>query len=122
MKKVLKRNDLVIFYFIFFLICLQGLIGWYMVQSGLINNVTVSHYRLSLHLLMAFIIIGLIFWSLLNSLYLKTETNQVKKNKTFFQYINIFNIFTNIFWRISIRIRCWKNLSNMASYERKLLS
>ena len=32
-----------------------------MVQSGLINNVTVSHYRLSLHLLMAFIIIGLIF-------------------------------------------------------------
>ena len=97
MKKVLKRNDLVIFYFIFFLICLQGLIGWYMVQSGLIDNVTVSHYRLSLHLLMAFIIIGLIFWSLLNSLYLKTETNQINKNKIFFNIL-IFLIFLQIFF------------------------
>ena len=96
-KKVFKKNDLVIFYFIFFLICLQGLIGWYMVQSGLVDNVTVSHYRSSLHLLMAFIIIGLIFWSLLNSLYLKIETTQVKKNKTFFNLL-ISLIFLQIFF------------------------
>ena len=96
-KKVFKKNDLLIFYFIFFLICLQGLIGWYMVQSGLVDNVTVSHYRLSLHLLMAFIIIGLIFWSLLNSLYLKTETNQINKNKIFFNIL-IFLIFLQIFF------------------------
>ena len=68
-----------------------------MVQSGLIDNVTVSHYRLSLHLLMAFIIIGLIFWSLLNSLYLKTETNQINKNKIFFNIL-IFLIFLQIFF------------------------
>ncbi len=96
-KKVFKKNDLLIFYFIFFLICLQGLIGWYMVQSGLVDNVTVSHYRLSLHLLMAFIIIGLIFWSLLNSLYLKIETTQEKKNKTFFNIL-ISLIFLQIFF------------------------
>ena len=96
-KKVFKKNDLLIFYFIFFLICLQGLIGWYMVQSGLVDNVTVSHYRLSLHLLMAFIIIGLIFWSLLNSLYFKIETTQEKKNKTFFNIL-ISLIFLQIFF------------------------
>ena len=50
---------------IFFLICLQGFIGWYMVASGLIDKVDVSHYRLSLHLVLAFIILSLIFWNYL---------------------------------------------------------
>ena len=50
---------------IFFLICLQGFIGWYMVSSGLIDRVDVSHYRLSLHLVLAFIILSLIFWNYL---------------------------------------------------------
>ena len=34
-----------------------------MVQSGLVNNVDVSHFRLSLHLLFAFIILSLILWN-----------------------------------------------------------
>ena len=33
---------------IFLLVCFQGFIGWYMVSSGLIDRVDVSHYRLSL--------------------------------------------------------------------------
>ena len=37
-----------------------------MVKSGLTNDVTVSHYRLSLHLSIAFIIISLIYWNFLN--------------------------------------------------------
>ena len=37
-----------------------------MVQSGLVNNVTVSHYRLSMHLGVAIIIISIIFWQILN--------------------------------------------------------
>jgi len=49
-----------------FLIVLQGLVGWYMVRSGLVNDVTVSHYRLSIHLSLAFIIISIIFWLILN--------------------------------------------------------
>ena len=37
-----------------------------MVESGLVNKVTVSHYRLSLHLSIAFVIMSVIFWNLLN--------------------------------------------------------
>ena len=51
------------FHFIFLLICFQGFMGWYMVQSGLVNNVDVSHFRLSMHLLFAFIILSLILWN-----------------------------------------------------------
>ena len=36
-----------------------------MVKSGLINDVTVSHYRLSLHLGLAIIIISIIFWQIM---------------------------------------------------------
>ncbi len=52
-------------YLIFFLICFQGFVGWYMVSSGLVDRVDVSHYRLSLHLFIAFIILSMIFWSYL---------------------------------------------------------
>jgi cytochrome c oxidase assembly protein subunit 15 len=53
------------FFFIFVLICFQGFIGWYMVSSGLVDRVDVSHFRLSVHLLIAFFIISLIFWNYL---------------------------------------------------------
>lgn len=41
---------------------LQGGIGWYMVQSGLVDRVDVSQYRLALHLTIAFIILGVSVW------------------------------------------------------------
>ena len=63
-------------YIIFFLICFQGFVGWYMVSSGLIDRVDVSHYRLSLHLLIAFIILVFLIWIFLNFKY--------KENKKFF--------------------------------------
>jgi cytochrome c oxidase assembly protein subunit 15 len=53
------------FIFIFVLICFQGFIGWYMVSSGLVDRIDVSHFRLSIHLLIAFFIISLIFWNYL---------------------------------------------------------
>jgi len=52
-------------YFIFLLICFQGFIGWYMVSSGLVQRVDVSHFRLSIHLLIAFVILSMIFWNYL---------------------------------------------------------
>jgi len=55
-KKMLSKKDLINLYLIFFLICFQGLIGWYMVKSGLSERTDVSHYRLSIHLTIAFII------------------------------------------------------------------
>ena len=42
---------------------LQGAIGWFMVSSGLVDRVDVSHYRLALHLTVAFLIFGLLLWS-----------------------------------------------------------
>ena len=50
---------------IFFLICFQGFLGWFMVKSGLVNRVDVSHFRLSMHLTTAFIILSLILWNIL---------------------------------------------------------
>ena len=61
----LKISKILDLYFIFFLICFQGFIGWYMVSSGLIDRVDVSHFRLSIHLLIAFLILSLIFWNYL---------------------------------------------------------
>ena len=79
-----------------FLIIVQGVVGWYMVKSGLVNNISVSHYRLSLHLSLAFIIISIIFWNMLN---LKKKTfkdffNNKKYNYIF--YILFILIFTQI--------------------------
>ncbi|WP_415272445.1 COX15/CtaA family protein [Candidatus Pelagibacter sp. Uisw_121] len=54
------------YYWIFFLVCLQGFIGWYMVSSGLIENNDVSHFRLSIHLSLALFILSLIFWYILD--------------------------------------------------------
>lgn len=41
---------------------LQGAIGWYMVSSGLVERVDVSHYRLALHLGTAFVILAALIW------------------------------------------------------------
>ena len=62
------------YYSIFLLICFQGFIGWFMVSSGLVDNTDVSHYRLALHLSIAFFILSVVFWFLLENL-------QIKKNK-----------------------------------------
>ena len=65
-KPVIRRSVL-----ISILIGIQGYIGWYMVQSGLTQRVDVSQYRLSIHLLMAFIIIY-------NTLMLLFEVTNIK--------------------------------------------
>ena len=71
-NKKIQNNYILPCYIILFLILVQGVVGWYMVKSGLVNVVTVSHYRLSLHLTIAVMIISIIFWLLLN---LKNSTN-----------------------------------------------
>ena len=47
---------------IFVLGGLQGAMGWYMVKSGLVDQPNVSHYRLAMHLLLAFLIAGCMLW------------------------------------------------------------
>ena len=64
------------YYIIFFLICLQGFIGWYMVSSGLIENNDVSHFRLSIHLSLALFLLCLIFWFLLDIFKIRKYKNK----------------------------------------------
>jgi cytochrome c oxidase assembly protein subunit 15 len=45
---------------------LQGLVGWYMVSSGLSERIDVSHYRLALHLGLAVLILGALLWAALS--------------------------------------------------------
>jgi cytochrome c oxidase assembly protein subunit 15 len=40
----------------------QGVLGWYMVMSGLSDRTDVSHFRLSAHLLLALVIMGALIW------------------------------------------------------------
>jgi cytochrome c oxidase assembly protein subunit 15 len=47
-----------------------------MVSSGLVDRLDVSHFRLSVHLLIAFLILSLIFWN-----YLKININKIISNK-----------------------------------------
>ncbi|MFN3232150.1 MAG: COX15/CtaA family protein [Alphaproteobacteria bacterium] len=44
----------------------QGVLGWYMVKSGLVDQPAVSQYRLAAHLGLAFFIYGYIVWLVLN--------------------------------------------------------
>ncbi len=80
-------------FIIFILICFQGFIGWYMVSSGLINKVDVSHYRLSLHLVLAFIILSLIFW---NYLCYKQIRHSEQKISSILPIIFLFLVFFQI--------------------------
>ncbi len=48
---------------------LQGLLGWYMVKSGLIHEPRVSQYRLTAHLGAAMLIFGYMLWTALSLLH-----------------------------------------------------
>ena len=87
-KKILNKKYNQNLFILFLLILIQGTVGWYMVKSGLVENTTVSHYRLAIHLNLAFILFSAIFWYFLN---IKFE-----KNKIFFNS-KIDNIFPKIF-------------------------
>ena len=91
-------------FFILILIILQGIVGWYMVKSGLVNDITVSHYRLATHLSLAIVIISTIFWLLMNIV--------KKENKTFlkFSYHNLpFIILIGVIFAI-----CWYSKSTFS--------
>lgn len=46
----------------------QGLMGWLMVSSGLRDRPAVSHFRLTIHLLAALALLGIVFWMALDRL------------------------------------------------------
>jgi cytochrome c oxidase assembly protein subunit 15 len=66
LTKKIDKSYLKICTYVFFLIVFQGIVGWLMVKSGLVDVVTVSHYRLAAHLITAIFIISIIFWLIIN--------------------------------------------------------
>ena len=53
------RNQVLL---IFALGAFQGVLGWFMVASGLVNRPSVSHYRLAAHLLTALVTFAVTLW------------------------------------------------------------
>ena len=77
------------------LLATQAIVGWYMVKSGLTDRVDVSQYRLCLHLTIAFVILGLIFYLLLRFVCAhKINEDFIMQNKL------ILTIFILIFFQI----------------------
>lgn len=66
--KLLRRALL-----LFGLGAVQGAMGWIMVKSGLVDVPYVSHYRLAIHLLLAFILISFCAWYALDLYEYKTK-------------------------------------------------
>ena len=69
---------------VLFLGGLQGIIGWWMVKSGLVNDPSVSQYRLATHLSNAFLILFLLMWTFLD---LKEGSVKMKLDFNFFVLI-----------------------------------
>ena len=94
--KKINKKYLSLCYLVMFLILLQGAMGWYMVKSGLVNSVTVSHYRLSVHLLIAFIIISILFWIIINFKNKTFKSFFMNSSKNYIFYFLFFIIFLQI--------------------------
>jgi heme a synthase len=61
-KRMVRLELKMTLFLLFALGAAQGLLGWYMVQSGLVDEPAVSQYRLAAHLGMALILMGALLW------------------------------------------------------------
>lgn len=68
-KGYIRKNEWLKYGTMFVLGGLQGVLGWYMVKSGLVDDPHVSQYRLTAHLVAAFLIYAYMFWVALSLLF-----------------------------------------------------
>lgn len=87
-KKCFSNYDMKNLFIIFFLICIQGLMGWIMVSSGLVGEGDVSPYKLAIHFSLAIFIIGYIYWMKLR-IQFKKEANNLNKMNSLIRLIFI---------------------------------
>ena len=85
--KKIPKSILSKLFLILFLGGLQGFIGWWMVKSGLVNDPTVSQYRLTIHLSNALLILSLLIWVYLD---VKEGVSQIKPDFSFFMFFILF--------------------------------
>ena len=60
----------------------QGFMGWYMVKSGLVKDPSVSHYRLTTHLILALILFAVLFFAGLRHIYPGEKTVNGRGNSS----------------------------------------
>ena len=71
------EGELVVKLFVLFVLGgMQGLLGWYMVQSGLVDDPRVSPYRLTAHLMLAILILGYMLWIIFGLFQQNMESDQ----------------------------------------------
>jgi cytochrome c oxidase assembly protein subunit 15 len=75
-KGYIARSEWPKYLLMFVLGGLQGVLGWFMVKSGLVDNPHVSQYRLTAHLLAAFVIYAYMFWVALSLLFPRTDDDR----------------------------------------------
>ena len=97
LKKYFSNEELYSYSFLLFLGGAQGIIGWWMVKSGLDVNPYVSHLRLAVHLIIAQIILSLIAYLFLKRLNIGIYKNNFSSHKTFFIFFYIIIFFTVIY-------------------------
>ncbi len=68
-KGYIQKREFPKYALMFILGGMQGVLGWYMVKSGLVDNPHVSQYRLTAHLIAAFLIYAYMFWVALSLLF-----------------------------------------------------
>jgi len=68
-KAYIKASEWPKYLLMFVLGGMQGVLGWYMVKSGLVDNPHVSQYRLTAHLFAAFLIYAYMFWVAMSLLF-----------------------------------------------------
>lgn len=78
---------------------MQGFMGWYMVQSGLIDHPRVSPYRLTAHLMLAMLILGYMLWVAFGLLLQDTKHNEVTvpRAASYFSWIVLVAVVLMIF-------------------------
>ena len=81
-KKKLDKPTIKKALFLFLLGGIQGFLGWFMVSSGLAERTSVSHIRLAIHLMFAFITFAFTFYYGLEFVYSEKQSEERSKKSS----------------------------------------
>lgn len=78
----------------------QAVMGWYMVESGLVDTPAVSHYRLAAHLSLAFLIFSCLIWVGLDLWHKNQNVPQIQypKNSMILGFVSLIFLTITIVW------------------------
>ena len=97
-KRAIPQGYMPRLVFLLFLGGLQGLIGWWMVVSGLVGRTEVSHYRLAVHLMNAFLILAVTVWTALDMLALARGETRGKVKPSGFGWLALLMLAVQLTW------------------------